>query len=145
MHSYSCWCYDMEILFTLLALCEGNPLAFLITGPLYGESISHRWISLTKANDMKLEQPVEQTVNLLVTWYAMALMWRHCDDYCNGPQLYDSLVTTWSNRVDSSFAPCQWETALLCNDVSHWLGASLESTLVQYNMISYIIAPLWQM
>ena len=26
-------------------------------------------------------------------------------------------------------APSQWETALLCNDVSHWLGASLESAL----------------
>ena len=28
------------------------------------------------------------------------------------------------------FAPSQWETALLCNDVSHWLGASLESALI---------------
>ena len=27
------------------------------------------------------------------------------------------------------FAPSQWETALLCNDVSHWLDASLESAL----------------
>ena len=26
-------------------------------------------------------------------------------------------------RADSRFAPSQWETALLCNDVSHWLGA----------------------
>ena len=25
--------------------------------------------------------------------------------------------------------PSQWETALLCNDISHWLGASLESAL----------------
>ena len=33
-------------------------------------------------------------------------------------------------RVDSRFAPNQWETALLCKDVSHWLGASLESALV---------------
>ena len=32
-------------------------------------------------------------------------------------------------RADSRFAPRQWETALLCNDVSHWLGASLESAL----------------
>ena len=30
---------------------------------------------------------------------------------------------------DSGFAPSQWETALLFNDVSHWLGASLESVL----------------
>ena len=34
-----------------------------------------------------------------------------------------------SSSADSRFAPRQWETALLCNDVSHWLGASLESTL----------------
>ena len=32
-------------------------------------------------------------------------------------------------RADTRFAPSQWETALLCNDVSHWLGASLESAL----------------
>ena len=30
-------------------------------------------------------------------------------------------------RTDSRFAPSQWETALLCNGVSHWLGANLES------------------
>ena len=27
------------------------------------------------------------------------------------------------------FMPSQWETVLLCNDVSHWLGASQESAL----------------
>ena len=34
-------------------------------------------------------------------------------------------------RDDSTFAPTQWETALLCNDVSQWLGASLESALYE--------------
>ena len=34
-----------------------------------------------------------------------------------------------SLKADSRFAPSQWETALLCNDVSHWLGANLESAL----------------
>ena len=33
-------------------------------------------------------------------------------------------------RDDSRFAPSQQETALLCNTVSHWLGASLELALV---------------
>ena len=33
-------------------------------------------------------------------------------------------------RTDSRFANSQWETALLCNDVSHWLGESLESVLL---------------
>ena len=31
------------------------------------------------------------------------------------------------DRAYSRFALSQWETVLLCNDVSHWLGASLES------------------
>ena len=34
------------------------------------------------------------------------------------------------NRAGSRFAPSQWEAALLCNDVSHWLNASLESDLL---------------
>ena len=39
-------------------------------------------------------------------------------------------VMEWyKHRADSRLAPSQWETALLCNDVSYWLGASLESAL----------------
>ena len=33
------------------------------------------------------------------------------------------------SRADSRLEPSQWETALLCNDVFHWLGANLDSTL----------------
>ena len=32
-------------------------------------------------------------------------------------------------RADSRFAPSQWESASLYNDVSHWLGSSIESAL----------------
>ena len=32
-------------------------------------------------------------------------------------------------RADSRFVPSRWETALHCNDVSHWLGTNLESVL----------------
>ena len=39
--------------------------------------------------------------------------------------------------ADSRFAPSQWETALLCNDVSHWLDASLESVLIRDNDLTY--------
>ena len=38
--------------------------------------------------------------------------------------------------ADSRFAPSQWET-LLCNDVSHWLGASLESALYVLHRARY--------
>ena len=44
-----------------------------------------------------------------------------------------------SNRctymADSRFAPSQWEMALLCNDVSYWLDASLESALHLYTLL----------
>ena len=39
------------------------------------------------------------------------------------------------------FAPSRWETALLCNDVSHWLSASLESALYIY--ICICIYSIW--
>ena len=45
-------------------------------------------------------------------------------------QIHYSTETSHGGRIywaDTSFAPCQWETALLCNDFSHWLGANLES------------------
>ena len=38
-------------------------------------------------------------------------------------------VITIRDRDDSRFSSSQWETALLCNDFSHWLDASLESVL----------------
>ena len=39
-------------------------------------------------------------------------------------------------RTEMCIAPSQWETALLCNDVSHWLGAK---------DISVLNGPLWDM
>ena len=35
-------------------------------------------------------------------------------------------------RADFRFAPSQRETALLCNKIFRWLGASLESVLIHY-------------
>ena len=64
---------------------------------------------------------------------------------CAAQQMVDSLCFSWrtdkigrsgkedqriNDRADSRFAPSQWETALLCNNVSHWLGASLESAWI---------------
>ena len=53
----------------------------------------------------------------------------------NGLELNRCQAITWTNddilsRADSRLAPSQWETALLCNDVSHWLGTSLETALI---------------
>ena len=38
----------------------------------------------------------------------------------------------WCLRADSRFAPSQWDTMVLCNDASHWLGANLESALMSH-------------
>ena len=43
----------------------------------------------------------------------------------------------FNRRVDSRFASSQWETTLLCNDVSHWLGASLESAMNRMSIRAY--------
>ena len=51
-------------------------------------------------------------------------------------------------RADSKFAPSQWETALLCNGISYWLGANLESVLPSVytatliNVLKYTTHPM---
>ena len=37
-----------------------------------------------------------------------------------------------ATRADSRFVPSQWETALICNDISHWLGTHIESVMYHY-------------
>ena len=61
---------------------------------------------------------------LIIPWYA------DCSDSCYISSLYLSILYMQILfRADSKFAPSQWEAALLCNTVSHWHGASLESAL----------------
>ena len=64
----------------MMTSSSGN--IFRVTGPLCGKFTSHRWIPLTKASDPKLwyflwsvpEQTVEQTIDMPVIWYAIALI-----------------------------------------------------------------------
>ena len=51
------------------------------------------------------------------------------DNTLEWPQSCAKPLILYRFRDDSRFAPSQWETVLLCNTVSHWLGASLESAL----------------
>ena len=52
---------------------------------------------------------------------------------CMPQMVYELFIKTFYNlgwylygiRVNSRFMPHQWETALLCNDVSRWLGTNL--------------------
>ena len=59
----------------------------------------------------------------------------------SAPLPYAVSMMTWF-RADSRFARSQWETALLCNDVSHWLCTSLESALLFDHRLFNL--PIWQ-
>ena len=48
---------------------------------------------------------------------------------CRGDRHITALFTY---RSDSRFEPSKWKTVLICNDVSHWLGANLETALYIY-------------
>ena len=73
--------------------------------------------------DNLLPVPV-QTVHLLfMTNYSPGLLkYGHVQNTCNRH-------LTTSLMADLRFASSQWEMALHCNDISHWLGTNLESVL----------------
>ena len=78
-------------------------------------------------------------------WYCQKLFLRMRNAYQPGTNMFSHLLWCkiyWQSmyRADSRFAPSQWETALLCNDVSHWLVSNLESALMYscFRFISYI-------
>ena len=56
--------------------------------------------------------------------------------------LWTQLFREMAHRADSRFAPSQWEMALLCNDISHWLGESLESSLA--HVLPLIFPQIWK-
>ena len=60
-------------------MTASNGNIFRVTGPLRGETTGHRWIPLTKASDAELwwsapEHTVEQTIETVVIWDAIALI-----------------------------------------------------------------------
>ena len=58
----------------------------------------------------------------------------------------------YNDRADSSFVPNQWEMALLCNDICHWLGTNrispvmmnLENCIIHIEMLPFIISVTYQ-
>ena len=67
-----------------------------------------------------------------MAWYCQATSQYLTQCWPKSLSPYGAIKPQWVNKIsraNSRFAPCQWETALLCNDVSHWLGANLESPL----------------
>ena len=115
---------DIENLSTLLAFCDETHQSTL--------GSPHKEPMICRFDALFVVTIFEQIVELSGIWDVTLMIITMCD-YIRPPLLMIlSRKLRWSGymyRADSRFAPSQWETALLCNDVSHWLDASLESTL----------------
>ena len=73
------WVRQLEQIIGMMTSSNGN--IFRVTWPLWGESISHRWIPLTKASDAELWcflwSAHEQTVEFLF-WMVYCGIWNKC-------------------------------------------------------------------
>ena len=106
------------------------------------------------------QQPPNATVASLMKLFCQVLVKRHqiscwtlTSTYVCHPRTADSgillsHITMTSGhhiqyRDDSRFAPSQWETPLLCNDVSHWPGRKPRISLAVYYIASKMGLVLW--
>ena len=71
-------------------------------------------------------------------WAAAGLMTGACFNINISSYLCGNLHYGAKIGADSRFAPSQWETALLCNDICHWLGTNLESALKIVIRLSFL-------
>ena len=81
----------------------------------------------------------DERVRTISTFWIISIL-MHCCFELKLSYEYTS-IGVCNYRADSRFAPSQWDTALLCNDVSHLLGASLESALTYH--IANFMGPSW--
>ena len=96
------------------------------------EGFDWNWTVTTHIKPQQSENGVYNSVDVLCCLF----VWFH--KYCLHFYLYfhrvfmlPTCLPTQApyNSMEGWFALSQWETALLCNDVSHWMGTSLESVL----------------
>ena len=117
----------MEPFSALLALCVGN-------SQVTGEFPSQRPVTRSFAVFFHLclnKRLSKQSLGWRFETSSCSL-WRHCNDVpCIIQHRNDCRLIS---RTGCRFALNQWGTALLCNDISHWLGANLESALIICSM-----------
>ena len=91
-----------------------NDLLWVIGKELVGANMSYWW-----------------KCSLGTIWYRHEAKNASCNQHFEAKSIIYSVseFLRISVKDDPSFAPSQWETALLCNDVSHWLGANQESSV----------------
>ena len=87
----------------------------------------HRLIAPSRNLTTLLPSPLSwRNLELVISTTRLPVhIWRYVQNQREIGTTFGCLI-----KADSMFAPNQWETALLCNDVSYWLAASLESPLL---------------
>ena len=82
-------------------------------------------------NRHPIAQSWEQGMGWLSWEWTLIYVLRQSPQWCMQCKVIFNDLMTGSTiyRADSKFTPSQWEMALLCNVVSHWLGANLESAM----------------
>ena len=111
-------CYQKHRSPALIFLSERNP-------PMAGGFPTHctRNTGLFCFYVVNRNKPLKQSITMLYE-----ALWCSCD----GTMMHKTTKTRiFVIPCIMRFAASQREKALLCNDVSHWLGASLESALQQ--------------
>ena len=99
------------------------------------------------------------TIKLLLVWPTHILTWAHRLTAIQSDinsirithfifQIHNTeapVTCTSIIRADSRFAPSQWVTVLLCNNVSHWPGASLKlyhmRVWYRISVVAHFLAP----
>ena len=150
-------CLDIHTCFASPILCQGNPpLDYHKKGSVmrnFNVFVLLAWSSCW-------------TFELPMIWYAEMPMLCHCND--KSVVMFDVLmiftsfakiffrkkIVSWRlwSQYDvrykkfytyfSRFAPCQWETSLQSNAVSHWLGANQENFNLSVALSSLVVPGL---
>ena len=128
-----------------------------LTDSYLSPSITLR-VVITQSKLMKTQSNLtSQSTHLCYTWnyltlgicsFLSSLPWKY---WCHfPPKSTQSYYIIWhhntpsphakkhiNHRAESRFVDSQWGMTLLCNDVSHWLGANLESSLHQWHKTNH--------
>ena len=96
------------------------------------EKVSYGWTTWFAVVTREVSKIVNTAVGVLRTVDIMKMLGWYVFEDSPEEEPRQSIMYQYQCmcRADSRCAPSQWETALLCDGVSHWLGASIESTLI---------------
>ena len=106
--------------------------------------IVHTWVKFESKSPWWLPQPmchVHYEPKVMIFSYLRARIIQ-CELIASQ---HSQLVHDWADihRADSRFAPIQWGTSLQSNTISHWLGANLESALIQTCFCPAVMIHSW--